>query len=275
MTISKPDVLTTDNSGKYKMSIRLSPDGFSFTGFIPFKGNTFFYEEVLFDKSKPYPVNLSDLFYECDFLSWDYRQVSIVINSPRYTLVPESIYREKSKEQILSFVYHSPAGKTLGYPVHEESLYIVYETDNDAYEFCSRSFLNPAFIPSIAPLISFWSKQNNSSPEASNLYVLMEEKQMTAILYAKGQLALANTYHTEKLEDVLYYTLYIWKQYGLDQEKDVLFLYGNPALRTQLQQVLHLYLRNIQQGAMPVEAYLLNNNLGRVPMDIIALSICG
>ena len=49
MTISIPDTLTTDNSEKYIVSIRLRSGGLSFSGYDPSAGGSFFYRETEFD----------------------------------------------------------------------------------------------------------------------------------------------------------------------------------------------------------------------------------
>ena len=51
MTISIPDTLTTDNSEKYIVSIRLRSGGLSFSGYDPSAGGSFFYRETEFDLS--------------------------------------------------------------------------------------------------------------------------------------------------------------------------------------------------------------------------------
>ena len=47
MTISIPDTLTTDNSEKYIVSIRLRSGGLSFSGYDPSAGGSFFYRNSI------------------------------------------------------------------------------------------------------------------------------------------------------------------------------------------------------------------------------------
>ena len=51
MTISIPDTLTTDNSEKYIVSIRLRSGGLSFSGYDPSAGGSFFDRETDFDRA--------------------------------------------------------------------------------------------------------------------------------------------------------------------------------------------------------------------------------
>ena len=54
MTISIPDTLTTDNSEKYIVSIRLRSGGLSFSAYSPSVSESFFYRDVEFDRTRPY-----------------------------------------------------------------------------------------------------------------------------------------------------------------------------------------------------------------------------
>jgi hypothetical protein len=55
MAVSIPDTLTVNTSERYILSIRIHPDGFSFSAAIPSKSNSFFYHEIEFDLQKRMP----------------------------------------------------------------------------------------------------------------------------------------------------------------------------------------------------------------------------
>lgn len=64
MTISIPDTLTTDNSEKYIVSIRLRSGGLSFSAYSPSVNESFFYRDIEFDRTKPYVSSLKECFFE-------------------------------------------------------------------------------------------------------------------------------------------------------------------------------------------------------------------
>ena len=72
-----------------------------------------------------------------------------------------------------------------------------------------------------------------------------------------------------------YSILYIvWKQAGLDQEKDQLLLAGESSSRMRVLERLRAYLRHVKPVEIPSEAYLLGTDVTKAPMDLISLLIC-
>ena len=75
MTISIPDTLTTDNSEKYIVSIRLRSGGLSFSGYDPSAGGSFFYRETEFDRAVSFISSLKEFFFAHEFLTWTYKRI--------------------------------------------------------------------------------------------------------------------------------------------------------------------------------------------------------
>ena len=63
------------------------------------------------------------------------------------------------------------------------------------------------------------------------MYVVIERKRMDVACYAQGKLLFVNSYPIDQSDDIVYYILYVWKQAGLDQEKDQLLLAGESSSR--------------------------------------------
>ena len=91
---------------------------------------------------------------------------------------------------------------------------------------------------------------------------------------SQGNLLFVNSFNFESPDDVLYYILYVWKQAGMDQQKDQLRLFGEMSLRVALTETLRNYLQYVDLQEIPSEAYLLGSEILQAPLDLIALSIC-
>lgn len=273
MTIRLPDKLTVDNSANYIMSIRLRSGGLSFSAHDPSAPPSFFYRTVEFDRSKPYVSSLQEVLFEHDFFSYVYKQIRVIEVSSHYTLVPDAYFLEKQKAELLSFAFSAPEGRVLHNPLQEEPAEVVFGINEEVYEFCSRSLLNPKFIHHITPQLRLWKKQSLTLLP-KQMYVVLHPKMMDVACYAQGKLLFANSFDLERPDDILYYLLYIWKQTGMDQQKDQLKMGGDPALRASLTQTLRTYLQYIDLLEIPSEAYLWGAEVAQAPLDLIALSIC-
>jgi len=271
MTISIPDKLNLDNSGKYILSIRLRSDGFSFSGYIPHTPGSFFYREVVHDKAKSLAEILKDIFYANEFLTWLYKRILIVVETAEYTLVPRMIYQEKQKQKFPDFTFSRVQQKILSAEYGEKIF--LYGIDPDMYEFCTRSFVNAAFYPHVMSEMALCMKEGGVQV-SSRMSVVLHNGLIDIFCFRQGDLLLVNSFKVRSVEDILYYILYMWKQQGFDQEKDVFSLYGQGEDNRDTMTLLHTYLRNVNLAEIPSEVYLLGNDVVHVPTDLIALSVC-
>ncbi|MEG1544856.1 MAG: DUF3822 family protein [Tannerellaceae bacterium] len=273
MTISIPDTLTTDNSEKYSVSIRLSSGGLSFSGYDTLTSGHFFYRSVEFDRSKPFLASLKEFFFAHSFLAYTYKHTYVVCVSPEYALVPDAMFDEDQQESMQSFNFSAPQAHCLSNPLKEEHARLLFGMDEEVYEFCSRSLANPRFVHSVTPLLCLWKRQS-SHQLSKKMYVVIHRKAMDVVCYAQGKLLFANSFEAEQSSDRLYYILHVWRQVGMNQLKDQLFLSGETVLRTGVEQTLQAYLQNIALIEIPSEAYLMGTDVAKAPADLIALATC-
>ena len=273
MAISISAKLTTDNAEKYMMSIRLRSGGLSFSGYSPSASDTFFFKDVEFDRTKPYLSALKEFFFENELLTYPFKQVSLVCVSPQYTLIPSEIYQEKQKNELLSFTFDSPEARCLGNELKDEQAQLVFGVNEEVYEFCSRSLINPHFVHYMTPVLTLWKKQSRARLP-KQLYVVLHRRVLDVACYAQGSLLFVNSFGYEHADDILYYLLYVWKQIGMDQQQDQLRLFGEAELRSQVTTTLRNYLQYIEPMEIPSEAYWLGSEVMQAPLDLIALSLC-
>ena len=273
MAINLSDKLTADHSENYIMSIRLRSGGLSFSAYSPSVSESFFYRDVEFDRTRPYVSSLKECFFENDFLTWFYKQVNVVWVTSQYTLVPAAVFQEKQKAGLLAFTFSSPEGRCLSNELKDEQAELVFGVDEDVYEFCSRSLVNPRFVHHVGPLLSLWKKQSRARLPRQ-LYVVLHRRRMDVACYAQGNLLFVNSFEYEHTDDILYYILYVWKQVGMDQQKDQLRLFGDVPLRNDITNTLRNYLQYIDPLEIPSEAYLMGSEVLQAPLDLIALSLC-
>lgn len=271
MTISIPDTLNTDNSGKYILSIRLRSDGLSFSGYIPSLPGSLFYRDVVCEKGSLQTDFLKEVFFANEFLTWTYREIHIVTETPLYTLVPKMLYDPKRKQEFLDFTFSQPLDHTLSAEWNE--IVFLYNLDREIYEFCTRSFINPVFHPHILPTVVFCAETFGVSLQ-NRVCVVLYSNRIDLLCFHRGDLQLVNSFQVTGIEDILYYILYVWKQQEFDQEKDTLSLFGAAGRYNGLSDMLRTYIRNVEPLEIPSEVYLLGGEVVTLPMDLIALSVC-
>lgn len=274
MAVSVPDKLTANNSEKYIMSIRLRSDGLSFSGYCPSENESFFYRDVEFDRTKDYVPSLKEFFFEHEFLAYPYKQTNVVFVSPRYTVIPSETFEERRQADLMKFVFSSTSDRSLSNTLTRGGADVVFGMDEEVYGFCARSLINPAFVHHIAPQLSLW-KQQSRGQVSRQMYVVVHRRMMDVACFVQGKLLFVNTFEHDTPDDILYYILYVWKQVGMDQEKDLLHIYGGASLRTCMTTMLQSYIQYTAPAELPVEAYLQGAEMVHAPLDLAALLVCG
>jgi hypothetical protein len=273
MTISIPDTLTIDNSEKYIMSIRLWSGGLSFSAYNPSEGQNFFFREVEFDRTIPYITSLKELFFANDCLVWTYKHTNILCVFQQFTLAPDCYITDKQKAQYLSFNFSSAVKRCLSNHLDEEKAEVIFGLEEEVYEFCVRSLVNPVFTHHITSQLIMLGKQCQGD-KFNHMFVVIHRTIVDIICFSETRLLFANSYDYEQLNDLLYYILYVWQQTGMNQLSDQLSLAGELALCTRTTQSLHTYIQHIGRIEIPAKAYLVGGEILQAPMDLILLSVC-
>jgi hypothetical protein len=274
MTISVPDTFTSDFSEKYIMSIRLWSGGLSFSAYNPEEGHTFFVRELEFNRARPYIEWLKeDVFFANECLTWSYKRTSVLYVSAQYTLAPNRLVPEKKKAQLLAFNFPAPGKRCLSNPVEAEDAQLVFGVNEEVYEFCSRSLTHPVFTHHIGSQLIMLGKQSRNGTN-SRMFVILHRKMVDIVCFAAGRLVFVNSFHFEQLNDLLYYILCVWKQTGMNQLNDALFLAGDISLTTRITHFLQTYIQHVGRMEIPAKTYLLGGEILQAPVDLLLFSVC-
>jgi hypothetical protein len=242
MTIRVPDTLTIDNSEKYEVSIRLWPDGLSFSGYIPFEKDSFFTETILFAGDMNFSQSLKNIFFENPCFSYIYKSFDIIFISGKYTLAPNDVYSEKHNDLIFSICHRKgEAGKILIQPVDNLNFSLLYEVDNDAYEFLTRSIINPRFIHYLYPLLISW-QTNSFTCYPKQIYAYIHDNILDVVCLESGELLFVNSFDYEKDNDIVYYIMYACRHIGVNQLEDSLHFCGDKELCHSVMSVIKSYI---------------------------------
>jgi len=268
MNLRVPDTLTSANSGKYTVSIRLWPGGLSFAGLIPAEKDSFFYTETVIDKSKSYLASIKDIFFALPCLTFAYQHINVICANRQYTLTPATIFAENQQKEMMSFVFSSPDAKTLHERLDELDCEILFGIQPEVHEFLSHTFLRPVFTHAITLMLNVW-RNISLTAFPKQLYVALHENTMDTACFYRENLLFVNSFQFDDPADIIYYILYIWKQTGLDQQKDKLVVYANIRLSQAIQETIQTYLLQTEF----VQPQLTGSGL-EVPPDITALFKC-
>ena len=269
-----PDKLTADLSEKYKVSIRLMPDGLSFCGYIPSEKDSLFIEFFPFDDELTMPDALKSIIFNHSCFSFHYQSCHIICVGGKYTIVPDHVFVEKEKDVLFDFCFpHDPSLKTLVQQVDALNASILFAIDNNVYAFLLRSLINPQFIHSISTLLITWHKKSLLMYHKL-MHVDMHHNTMDVLCLEQGNLLYANSFRFENSNDIVYYIMYICKQTGFNQLDDYITISGKQSLCRPVLSVISKYVKKTNFFQQQLNNYQTTAALEETP-DVMALVECG
>jgi hypothetical protein len=274
MMIRVPDMLNVNNAESYHVSIRLWPDGLSFSGYILTERDSFFTETVAFDKRVPLVESLKEIFFNNECLSYIYRSLYVIAVSRKYTLVPDSVFIEKNKELLFSFCFQTDeSSRVLSQPLKPFGSFLLYSMDNEVYEFMMRSLVNPRFIHFLSPMLSEWRKQSVAC-YPKQLYVVIHDEMLDIVCFAQGEMLFVNSFCYETESDIVYFMMYVCKQLSLNQLEDYVSFCGDKMMCRKIVSVVKNYIAHVDIVSPKIKQYQVEFDRD-VPVDVITLIECG
>lgn len=267
-----PDSLILGNSEEYILSIRLWSGGLSFSGYNPSDRKSFFYREVLFNNTQvsSYEEHLKDCFFKNEQLTYPYKKTYVLLDTPQYTIVPSAFILSGEEASYLKYNFLQTANRTLNNPILSIDAAIIYDIEENIYQFFLRNLTSPIFVHSIEPLLSYW-KIESEMQRKDSMFVYLHNKRLEIGCFSQGKLLFINSYSFDQLQDILYLVLSVWQQQGFDQLIDRLYIQGDALFKNDLAVELGYYIKHINQTEIPSEVFFWGADVLKAPLDLLTL----
>ena len=268
--------LDYSKSEQYTLSIRLSTDGFSFSIYNPISGNDLYHRTYPVNTQRSMAANVKAFLGATEELKHSFKHVNILIHSSRYTIVPLELFEDEHMETLFyQNVKESKNEIVLCNILGKSNSVILFSLDKLTHLLLSEHFTSARFFASISPQIEYLtikSRQGNTC----KMYINIHQGDMDAICLNKGKLLLVNTFPSPNANDIVYYTLNIWKQLDYDQTRDELHLTGNNDRKKEITKELQKYISHVYSINPHAEFSGSESNvrIEDIPFDIQSLILC-
>lgn len=259
------------------LSIRLSPEGFSFATYHPADASRIYFQHTAVNVQRSMAANVKGFLSQTPELNVIYHQTNILIHTLRYTTVPLELFEDEQMEML--FYQNVPKQNNeivLCNILGNSNVVVLFSIDKLTHVFLSEHFPRARFFATVSPQIEYFTKENRQR-QTQQIYANIHADNMDVFCFSNGRLQLANTYPISTNEDRSYYLLNIWKQLDYDTEKDELHLTGltKEELHGQIsflrQFIRKIFIINNPQAELQQSS---DTSLETIPFDIQSLFIC-
>jgi len=234
---------------KYILSIRISPDGFSFSILDGLKSKFVGFHSFTFgtaDSSIKLCKEIDFIYENNKWLQGDFRKVFVLIETPKSTLIPEPLFEASEKELYLKFNHTINS---------YEQIVVDFLKNVDAYNVFAipdclkyriqKYYKRYKIVHYSTPLIESLLINNKNINLDKTVFLNMREKNMDIVILKDQRLRYFNSFHYQSKEDILYYLLFVLEQLGYNPEEVEVKLIGNIKKVSEEYDLLFQYIRNI------------------------------
>lgn len=238
---------TTDfsKSEQYTLSIRLSTDGFSFSIFNPLADGALSFYEHEVDETLSLTANLKQAFREAEWLSSPFRRVNVLMAGKRFTFIPLEFFEDEQAETIFYHNHPKRENELVQYNIlRKNNIVVLFGMDKSTCALLREQYADVRFYAQASPLIEYFAAKSRLG-NSRKMYVHLRKEAIDIYTYERGRLTFANTFACKEANDRIYYTLYLWKQLGMEQERDELHFTGDLSGKEQLLPELRKFIRQV------------------------------
>ncbi len=256
-------------TSQYNLSIRINPDGLSFSVYAPFLSRFIGLESVKFtgydglSSNLPSEANaeaISDFLNQHPWIKNPFRQTCVIVCSQVYTMVPHVLYNEQEKKTYLSFVHQSVNPETVSAQfLNSAEAWVVYGMSQNLFHTLKPITGNAGMIHHAGAYIETVLPRYRHSQLQNPVFVNINTEFFDIVILGEGKLRYCNSFSWKTSEDVSYFLIFVLDQLGLNPENVQVLLSGDVSPDSNLFSLLYRYIRHISfiKGAEPVKGGLL------------------
>lgn len=241
---------------QYNLSIRLNPDGLSFSVYsIPHK-KYIALESFRFPETFQTPggslattVYLDQIAKTIDEKPWmaaEFKNRIIIYNTRIYTLVPEPLYKVENQADYLRFVHKiNEDDLILSSKFHALDTRVVFGINKNIYREINAWFNNPGLIHHAAALTESILPRFKHTDSENPVFLNISSKFIDIIVLRNNTLNFMNTFEWKAPTDIAYFLLFVIDQLSLNPGKINVYLSGEIDENDDNYQLLSRYIRNI------------------------------
>lgn len=180
--------------------------------------------------------------------------ISAIADFPKFSLVPEDLYRKGMGPELLSYTSHLQEREQI-FTDHWSSpgAMLVYSLPGSWVEWFHKTFGLGNFRHQGTALQKLYQR---FSQEGTFVSLHVADQRADLFIASQGQVLLYNQFPFQVEEDLLYYLLFALEQYRLLPTEVTLFLSGKSYRGEKLYLLLERYLGEVKELPLPQSPYL-------------------
>jgi len=256
------------------LSIRISTNGFCFCGYTPTIPDSLQHYMFLPDEERSLAANFNKAIEEVPFIqNGEQYSVKVIIENTEYTCLPNEYDNKEEYKQYYSLCFPKSNEniEIISNKLNAQGFTIVFPVEQSLYEEIQKlgeiTFYTPASV-----IAGFMYSQAIEKDKYMLAYI--QNHKVLFISVKDKKIELINSFKGNQGQDILFYLLSIWKEQGLSQTEDTLYLCGDRIIE-EILLTTSKFIKNIKRlNPNTIFHSNLLNKIEGIPFDLQALILC-
>lgn len=237
------DINSTEN---YELSVELGVESLTFCILDGIRNKFIMLRSLQPDNNSKYsPDELIGIIGKDDFLTKKYKKISIIIPSPKFTLIPSPLFDPGRKDEYFSFNHiESENNQIFNNKISDPDSFLVFALPLQLSELVKNIWPGTYPFHHLKSLLEH-IRISRKSIGQNYLHLHVEHDFFNLIIYRNNNLQFCNSFNYRNISDILYYILHTIKDLDIKQEETV-YLSGQTERYDDLFSTLSLYIRNVK-----------------------------
>jgi hypothetical protein len=276
-------------TSQYSLSIRIDPDGLSFSVYSHLVSRFIVLESMILQNSTVFQSAESAKVLFSDQLSrflnqhaWilkPFRHTSIIVNSLNYTLLPHALYEPSQKETYLEFVHSQVESNViLDHFLNSAEAWVVFSVHKSIIEIIDRYFNSARILHHAGAMIESILPRYRHSEQRNPVFVNIRAGSFDIIVLRDGRMLYCNSFNRKANEDLIYYLIFVLDQLDLNPENVPVLLSGDIDTSSGLFELLQQYIRHvdlIKNPESPKQGMAITHESEYRFYDLLNPGLCG
>jgi len=265
-------VNNTPSASAWRLVVRVSRSSLSFTT-ASIGGVS--HEAYPLNSSISMAANLREALRTVPMLKEPYDRTLVMVDTP-VLMIPMPLFREDDYQELYRYTFCDTAQQVVMHSVLPDlNSVAVFAVQKDIRTVVGDAFGRPRYMPVMA---SVWRHlhQRSYTGQRGKLFVYFHERQMEVMSFVQNRFRFCNAYTVNNPNDAIFYMLSVWKQTGLDAERDELHLVGDMADAASMVAELEKFVKRVyliipsgEFNRAPI------TQIPDVPYDLVTLFVKG
>lgn len=275
------EALNKADSEKYKLSIQLSLDGFSFCIFDENTNKFLSIESITIENPNRVDIFCSlikQFFSAHSWLNLKFKSTNIIYETQKSTLIPSPLFDEAEKNTYSDFNFT---------PEEDHCVYYDKMISLDAFNLYTvpvqlKNTLNELFqdhklLSHSGSLIESLLILYKNLPVQKRVFVNVRNSYLDIVITEGKKLLYFNSFTYKTKEDFIYYVIFVLEQLDLNPEEIELLFSGFINKNAELFGIVYKYVRNIQFPKLTNSfrySYIFNDIPSHYYFNLLNITLC-